>query len=95
MTSADTGTEPPENATMVAEEMCGWLHGVDGFEGMLMIHKPGTTIGLSFWRDREVAERALPLRMQFLERIASVADIQIDRVEAFDIAVARPVERQD
>ena len=95
MTSAATGDEPAENATMVAEEMCGWLHGVEGFEGMLMIHKPGTTIGLTFWRDGEVAERALPLRMQFLERIASVADVQIDRVEAFDVVVARPVPRQD
>jgi hypothetical protein len=33
--------------------------------------------------------------MQFLERIASVADVQIDRVEAFDVVVARPVARQD
>lgn len=95
MTSAATGDEPAENAAMVGEEMCGWLHGVDGFEGMLMIYKPGTTIGLTFWRDREVAERALPLRMQFLERIASVADVQIDRIEAFDVFVARPVARQD
>jgi hypothetical protein len=95
MTSAATGDEPAENAAMVGEEMCGWLQGVDGFEGMLMIHKPGTTIGLTFWRDREVAERALPLRMQFLERIASVADVQIDRIEAFDVFVARPVARQD
>ena len=95
MTTAATGDEPPENATMVAEEMCGWLHGVEGFDGMVMIHKPGTTIGLTFWGDREVAERALPLRMQFLERIASVADVQIDRIEAFDVVVARPVARQD
>jgi hypothetical protein len=95
MTTAATGDEPAENATMVAEEMCGWLHGVDGFEGMLMIHQPGTTIGLTFWRDREVAERALALRMQFLERIASVADVEIDRIEAFDVVLARAVARYD
>lgn len=95
VTTAATGDEPAENAGMVGEEMSGWLQGVDGFDGMLMLHKPGTTLGLTFWEGREPAERALPLRMQFLERIASVADVQIDRVEAFDVVVARPVARQD
>jgi hypothetical protein len=28
MTTAATGEEPAANATMVGEEMCGWLHGV-------------------------------------------------------------------
>jgi hypothetical protein len=95
LTTASTGDEPAENATMVGEEMTGWLEGVDGFEGMLMLYKPGTALGLTFWSGREPAERALPLRMQFLERIASVADVRIDRVEAFDVFVAQPVERQD
>jgi hypothetical protein len=39
-----------------------------------------------------ITKRARLLRMQFLERIASVADVRIDEVEAFDVAVARPVE---
>jgi hypothetical protein len=94
MTTAATGDEPAGNATMVAEEMCGWLHGVEGFEGMLMLYKPGTTIGLTFWEGRETAERALPLRMQFLERIAAIADVRIDQIEAFDVASARPIARQ-
>jgi hypothetical protein len=93
MTSAAIGEEPPENATIVGEEMSGWLKGVEGFEGMLMLYSPGTTIGITFWEGREVAERARPLRMQFLERIASVADVRIDEIEAFDVAVARPVDR--
>jgi hypothetical protein len=62
---------------------------------MLMLYRPGTTIGLTFWEDREVAERAVSLRMQFLERIASVADVEIDRVETFDVTVARPAPRQN
>ena len=95
VTTAATGDEPAENAGMVGEEMSGWLRGVDGFEGMLMLYRPGTTIGLTFWEGREVAERALPLRMEFLERIASVASVQIDEIEAFDVASARPVARQD
>jgi hypothetical protein len=80
---------------MVGEEMTGWLRGVEGFAGMLMLYRPGTTIGLTFWEDREVAERAVSLRMQFLERIASVADVEIDRVETFDVTVARPAPRQN
>jgi hypothetical protein len=95
MTTAATGDEPAENATMVGEEMTGWLRGVDGFDGMLMLYKPGTTVGLTFWESGDVAERVRPLRMQFLERIASVADVEIDRIEAFDVFVARPVARKN
>jgi hypothetical protein len=62
---------------------------------MLMLYKPGTTIGLTFWEGRETAESALPLRMRFLERIASVADVRIDQIETFEVIVARPVERHD
>jgi len=58
MTSAATGEEPAENATIVGEEMSGWLKGVEGFEGMLMLYAPGTTLGLTFWEKRELAERA-------------------------------------
>jgi hypothetical protein len=94
MTTAATGDEPAENATMVGEEMTGWLRGVHGFDGMLMLYKPGTTVGLTFWESGDVAERVRPLRMQFLERIASVADVEIDRIEAFDVFVARPVARK-
>lgn len=95
MTTAATGDEPAGNATMVGEEMTGWLRGVDGFDGMLMLYKPGTTVGLTFWESGEVAERVRPLRMQFLERIASVADVEIDRIEAFEVFVARPVARKN
>lgn len=95
MTTAATGDEPAENATMVGEEMTGWLRGVDGFDGMLMLYKPGTTVGLTFWESGDVAERVRPLRMQFLERIASVADVEIDRIEAFEVFVARPVARKN
>lgn len=93
MTTAATGAEPAENAAMVGEEMTGWLRGVDGFEGMLMLYKAGTTIGLTFWEGGDVAERNLPLRMQFLERIASVAAVKIEQVESFEVASARPVAR--
>jgi len=93
VTTAATGDEPIENAAIVAEEMHGWLGGVEGFEGLLMLYEPGTTIGLTFWRDREVAERNTPLRMQFLERIVTVASVEVTRIEGFDVFAAHPVSR--
>jgi len=32
--------------------------------------------------------------MQFVERIATVASVQIDEIESFDVAAAQPVSRQ-
>jgi hypothetical protein len=89
LTTVATGDEPSENAAIVAEEMLGWLRDVEGFRGMLMLYKEGTTLGLSFWESREVAERLLPLRMQFLERVTTVAAVDIQRVEGFEVAVAQ------
>ena len=58
LTTVRTSDQPLENATIVAEEMVSWLRDIDGFEGFLMISQPGRTIGLTFWRSREIAERA-------------------------------------
>ena len=56
-TRVSTADQPPRNASIVAEGIESWLTDIDGFEGFLMLSRPGTTIGLSFWRDRETAER--------------------------------------
>ena len=45
MTTAATGDEPGENATIVGQEMSGWLRGVEGFEGMLMLYSPARRSG--------------------------------------------------
>ncbi len=52
--------QPIENATIVAEEMLRWFREIEGFEGLLMLSKEGTTLGLTFWESREVAERRRP-----------------------------------
>ena len=51
--------EPIEIATIAGEEMLPWLQQIDGFEGLLMLSnaEEATTLVLSFWRDREVAEQ--------------------------------------
>jgi len=83
-----TGEEPIANATIVAEEMHTWLRQIDGFEGMIVLSRPGSSIGLTFWVSREVAEKHRPARMEFLDRIASVAGIEVEEILDHDIMFA-------
>ena len=89
LTRVATSDQPIENATIVAEEMAGWLRDVDGFHGLLMLSREGTTLGLTFWDSREVAERQRVPRMRFLERITSVADVHVEEVVDFEVTFAR------
>jgi hypothetical protein len=89
LTRVKTSDQPIENATIVAEEMERWLRDIEGFRGMLMLSREGTTLGLTFWESREVAERHRVLRMQFLDRMTSVADVQIEEMVDFDVTFAR------
>ena len=89
LTTVATGEEPVEAAAIVAEEMTGWLRGVDGFRGFLMLFREGTAIGLTFWESQEIAERARPLRLQFLDRVATVADVQVQKMEGFDVVFSQ------
>jgi hypothetical protein len=66
VTRVNTADQPIENATIVAEEMLRWLREIDGFEGLLMLSREGTTVGLTFWQNRDVAERHRLKRMEFL-----------------------------
>jgi hypothetical protein len=88
LTRARTSDQPIENATIIAEEMLGWLRDVDGFKGLLMLSRPGTTIGLTFWDSRETAERYRTLRMEFLERVVSVANVEVEEILDFDVTFA-------
>jgi hypothetical protein len=88
LTRVNSADQPVENATIVAEEMHGWLRDIDGFEGFLMLTRPGTTLGLAFWESRDVAERNRVLRMQFIERMTSVAGVEIEEILDYDVAFA-------
>ena len=83
-----TGDQRIENATIVAEEMHSWLRDIDGFEGLVMLSRPGSTIGLTFWKSREVAERHRVARMQFLERMTSVAGVHVEEVLDHEVTFA-------
>jgi uncharacterized protein YndB with AHSA1/START domain len=88
LTRFNTSDQPIENATIVAEEMLSWLRDIDGFEGMLVFSREGTTIGLTFWHSAEVAQRHRVPRMQFLGRVTSVASLQIEEAVDFELTFA-------
>lgn len=83
-----TSDQPVGSATIVGEEMLRWLRDIDGFEGLLMLSREGTTVGLTFWESQEVAERHRVVRMEFLDRMTSVAGVQIEEREDFEVSFA-------
>jgi hypothetical protein len=88
LTRVNTSDEPIENATIVGEEMVKWLRDIDGFLGFLMLSREGTTLGLSFWKTREIAERHRVARMEFLERMTSVANVHVEEVLDYEVTFA-------
>jgi hypothetical protein len=88
LTRVKTGDQPIENATIVGEEMLGWLRDIDGFNGLLLLSQEGSTVGLTFWESRDVAERHRVPRMEFLERMMSVAAVEIEEVSEYEVSFA-------
>jgi len=88
MTRVRTADQPIENATIVAEELLRWLRDIDGFEGILMLSREGSSVGLTFWRDRDVAERHRVARMQFIERMTTAARVEIEDVVEYELTFA-------
>jgi hypothetical protein len=88
LTRVTTADQPIENATIVAEEMLGWLREIDGFEGIVTLSREGTTIGLTFWESQEVAERHRLARMQFLDKMATAAGIRVEETTGYEVTFA-------
>ena len=74
---------------MVGEEMERWLREVDGFEGLMILHRDGTTLGITFWESEAAAERQRTIRLQFLERITSMVEVDIEHIDECELAFAR------
>jgi hypothetical protein len=89
MNRVKTAGEPIENASIVADGLQDWLRDVEGFEGLLMLSREGTSIGLTFWESREVAERYRPLRMQFLDRVLSAVGVELEESLDFEVTFAQ------
>ena len=88
LTRVSTSDQPIENATVVAEEMLRWLRQSEGFEGLLFLSKEGTTLSLTFWESREVAERHRVARMQFRDRITSTAGVEVEETSDYTVTFA-------
>ena len=88
LTRVKTSDQPIENATIVAEEMLRWFREMEGFEGLLMLSREGTTLGITFWESREVAERHRVARMQFRDRMTSAAGVQVEETVDYDVTFA-------
>jgi hypothetical protein len=88
LTRAQTGDEPIENAAMVAEEITRWLRDVAGFKGFLMLSREGASVGLSFWESREAAEQHRLMRAQFRERMLTIAGVEFEETESFEVTFA-------
>lgn len=88
LTRVNSTGEPMENATIVAEEMARWLRDIEGFDGFLMLAGEGTTLGLSFWESREVAERHRVARLEFIDRMTSIAGVEVEAMVEYEVAFA-------
>ena len=89
VTTVASKDRPIEEATLVGQEMEGWLREVEGFEGLMILHKDGTTLGNTFWDSAEAAERQRTLRVQFLERITTMVEGDVQNIDEFELAFAR------
>jgi hypothetical protein len=88
LTRVNTKDLPTEDAVVVAEEMLLWLREIDGFEGLLIVSREGTTLGLTFWESREIAQQHRVARMQFLDRMTTIAGVEVEETSEFEVALA-------
>ena len=83
-----TGEQDIATATIVGDEMLRWLSDLEGFVGLLMLSRAGTTLTVTIWESTEVAERHRVVREEFRERISAVAQVEIETVEEFEVTFA-------
>ena len=88
LTRVNNAGQPSENATMVAQEMNRWLRDIEGYHGFLMLWGDETTLGLTIWESRAVADRHREVRMQFIERMTSIAGVQVEEIVEYEVAFA-------
>lgn len=88
VTRVRTADQPTGNATIVGEEMARWLRDVEGFAGFMLLSQPGTTLGLSFWESRDVAERHRAARLEFVQRMTAVAGVEIEDIQDYELTFA-------
>jgi hypothetical protein len=88
VTRVSTGDQPIENAPIVAQEMLRWFRESEGFEGLLFLSRPGTTLALTFWESEEIAERQRTSRMQFRDRMTAAAGADVEESLDYQVTFA-------
>lgn len=88
LTRVNSSEQPITNATIVGEEMLRWLRDIEGFQGLLILSREESTLGLTFWESREVAEQHRVARMEFLERMMAIAEVEIEEVLDYEVSFA-------
>ncbi|HEU5279351.1 MAG TPA: hypothetical protein VFU26_10650 [Gaiellaceae bacterium] len=89
-----TTTAPPDLpldvATMSGEEMLPWLRGIEGFHGLVMLtnEMDKTTLVVTFWESREVAEEHRAARARFRERITETVEVQVEGATDYAVTFA-------
>ena len=79
--------QPVDVATMAGEEMLRWLRDIDGFDGLLMLSNEAsaTTLALTFWKDRAVADRHRVARMEFRDRVTAAVNVTVEETVGYDV----------
>jgi hypothetical protein len=88
VTRVSTGDQPVANASIVAEEMLRWFRETEGFEGLLFLSKPGSTLAVTFWESEGVADRHRMSRMQFRDRITAAAGAEVEETVDYEVTFA-------
>lgn len=89
-TTRGSTDQPLEIATLAGEEMVPWLRQIEGFEGLLMLSNEteGTTLVISFWESREIAEQHAVARAGFRDRITATVDVRVEDVSDYELTFA-------
>jgi heme-degrading monooxygenase HmoA len=86
----DSLGQPIEIATIAGEEMLRWLQGIEGFEGLLVLSNEadGTTLVISFWESREVAEEHRAARMRLRDRVTATVNVEVQETKDYVVTFA-------
>lgn len=84
--------EPLKIATIAGEEMLPWLQQIDGFDGLLMLtnEAAATTLTITFWEDRAVAERHRAARTEFRNRVTAVVNADVEESVDYEVSFLDP-----
>jgi hypothetical protein len=82
--------QPLEVATMAGEEMLPWLRDIEGFDSLVMLSSEAdaTTLVLTFWSDREVAERHRAARTRLREGVTAAVEVTVEETAGYEVTFA-------